>query len=260
MDSDRCQLLGGIFATAIQVFLGIVAIGTLLYKRALEDQHTRRPYEIWLLDVSKQCLANVVIHFSNIGLSILFAKLSIESGKDIQSDECAFYFISNVLDTCIGIFLLWFMLRAVKAYAERHNIYSIRDQGYYGFPPEMTWYFYQLVCYLGIVLLAKGIIGLFMLGNKDSVSRLGSSLFEPILQAFGPKYELIVVMILTPCFLNIIQFWIQDNILDGSSIARKDYQIIGKNFKDLPYYHTMCTFSSEPYHHCRYSRSLFTSI
>lgn len=180
------------------------------------------------MDVSKQGLSNLFIHFANIGLSILFAKLALQSGADVHGDECAFYFISNVLDTFCGIFFVWSMLRAVRSLADRYKMISIRDQGYYGVPPSKTWYIHQLLVFVGIVVLGKLIVGVVMFSNKLTVSSIGNALFEPILEFFGPKYELIIVMIVAPCLLNIIQCWIQDNFLDGSTVSRKDYDLIGK--------------------------------
>jgi hypothetical protein len=51
-DKERCTLLGGIFAATVQVFLGVVAIGALVYKRGLEDPHNRRFFDTWMVRLS----------------------------------------------------------------------------------------------------------------------------------------------------------------------------------------------------------------
>ena len=48
----QCQLLSGFQTYFVQIFLGIVALSTLWYKRTVE--RPKRSFEIWLLDVSKQ--------------------------------------------------------------------------------------------------------------------------------------------------------------------------------------------------------------
>lgn len=54
MPEEKCQLLSGTEAYAIQMLLGVSAIGTLFYKRHVE--RPRRTLQIWSLDVSKQAI------------------------------------------------------------------------------------------------------------------------------------------------------------------------------------------------------------
>lgn len=50
----RCELLSGTETYAIQLLLGVIAIGTLWYKRHVE--RPRRTMQIWAMDVSKQAI------------------------------------------------------------------------------------------------------------------------------------------------------------------------------------------------------------
>lgn len=50
----KCELLSGAETYAIQVLLGVIAIGTLWYKRHVE--RPRRTLQIWSMDVSKQAI------------------------------------------------------------------------------------------------------------------------------------------------------------------------------------------------------------
>lgn len=134
---NSCHLLGGMFASSIQVFIGLVGGSTLIYKRALETDEIRRPFDIWILDVSKQGFASVLVHFANIWLSMVFAHLSLVS--DSHADECSFYFITYVLDTCFGVFLVWLLLKVSKHIAVKYDIDSLKNQGFYGYPPSLTW-------------------------------------------------------------------------------------------------------------------------
>jgi hypothetical protein len=53
-DAGKCELLSGKETYAIQLLLGVIAFGTLWYKRQVE--RPRRPLQIWSMDVSKQAI------------------------------------------------------------------------------------------------------------------------------------------------------------------------------------------------------------
>jgi GR25 family glycosyltransferase involved in LPS biosynthesis len=203
MVQAQCHLLSGYFATLIQIFIGLFAAGSLVYKRLLDPVNSRRPFVIWLMDVSKQGVSSIVIHFSNIFLAMIYARMDKFQKTDVVGDECAFYFLGFVMDTLVGVYLIWLQLRLVRRAASYFNIYSLVDQGYYGNPPRGSWYFSQLACFLAVCLMAKFTIGLFMLLFATPVSTIGNFIFRPF--AHHPDFELMVVMIICPTFLSIIQ-------------------------------------------------------
>lgn len=187
----------------VQVFIGVFAAASLVYKRILEPPNSRRPVSIWLMDVSKQGVSSVVIHFSNILLAIIYASMDIFQSGEQEGDECAFYFIGFVMDTIVGVFIIWLLLKAVRSIALYFGVHALIDQGYYGNPPRASWYFSQLVCFLVVCLTAKFLIGIVMLEFASEVSSVGNFLFEPI--EANPELELVIVMIVCPTFLSIIQ-------------------------------------------------------
>jgi hypothetical protein len=203
MVQAQCHLLSGYFATLVQIFIGLFAAFSLVYKRILEPIAGKRPFMIWLMDVSKQGVASIVIHFSNILLAVLYARMEIFSESDQVGDECAFYFLGFVMDTIVGVFFIWILLRLVRKIATYYNIYALIDQGYYGNPPRRSWYFIQLICFLVVCLISKFFIGVLMLIYAPEVSSIGNYLFRPM--ASSPELELMVVMIVCPTFLSIIQ-------------------------------------------------------
>lgn len=215
-----CKLISGYFATGLQVVLGLIAMSTLLYKRYVIEADNPRPYDTWLMDCSKQGVQSVFIHFSNIALAIIFANLPFDNSS-ASHDECAFYFITFVLDTFLGIHLIWLVLRGVRIVAISFGWQSVRDQGYYGTPPAFSWYIQQLYVFLGATAVSKFVIGLGMLMFRNDLDLLGTLLFKTF--HMRPDTELTVVMIICPCFLNAIQYWIQDNILMSSSSMRHEY-------------------------------------
>ena len=74
------------FAIAIQIILATIAFASLLIKRIKEIP--QRPFIIWTMDTSKQALSAIIIHFTNVFLSI---------GRDKESNPCVVYFL-NVMN------------------------------------------------------------------------------------------------------------------------------------------------------------------
>ena len=67
--NTSCKLLGSVFSYLIQIFLGLVAISSLLYKRHIEKP--QRSWEIWFYDVTKQLFGGFLVHCLNILVSKL---------------------------------------------------------------------------------------------------------------------------------------------------------------------------------------------
>ena len=98
--TGQCELLGGAYALFLQGLIGVMALSSLLYKRAVLDEVPRRPFNIWFMDVSKQCFSSVVVHFWNVGLSILLSQQTlaeIRRGAPEVGDQCANYLINFIM-------------------------------------------------------------------------------------------------------------------------------------------------------------------
>lgn len=132
--SDKCQLLGGIFATLVQASLGVLCVSALIIKR--HNEVPQRDWYVWFLDVMKQGTAKSIVvyiiliilthilvafgcqfrinfgtfllsiaigssfgHFSNIFLSVIIAASLPEA------DECQWYCLTYVVDSTVGTFI-----------------------------------------------------------------------------------------------------------------------------------------------------------
>jgi hypothetical protein len=200
---SSCRLIAGLFATMLQVGIGCFAGLSLLYKHYFVES-PRRSFDIWMMDISKQGFASVLIHFWNIAQSILFSKLSTKKNPSAESDECANYFMYFVLDTFLGVYFVYIQLLIIHELALRYGIRSLKTQGYYGTPRQMRWYIHQLVCFLAVVIVSKSILGLLMFVLSTPADMIGSIIFEPF-HHMNPNVELVFVMVVCPFFLNIIQ-------------------------------------------------------
>jgi hypothetical protein len=110
IDSSQgeCQLLGP-FALLVQAALGGLAMLSLVYKRWRE--HPQRPVRVWFFDVSKQVFGSVLVHISNIFMSMLTSgRFSIKVGPTVvervlargddnyMPNPCSFYLLNLAID------------------------------------------------------------------------------------------------------------------------------------------------------------------
>lgn len=212
----QCRLLSGSYASMLQVFLGVFSLSSLFYKRWIVESESpaMRPYEVWLMDVSKQAVQSVFVHFGNIALAIVFAGLHMDDNPSASSgDECAFYFLSFMLDTLVGVHLIWLGLRGVRMVSTWWGWTSVTTQGSYGHPPSFSIYLKQLFCFLLATFMSKFVLGLFLYFWRAQLDFLGTVIFRTF--KMHPATELTIVMVVCPIFLNAAQFWLLDNILAG---------------------------------------------
>jgi hypothetical protein len=105
----ECQLLGP-FALLVQGALGALALLTLVWKRWRETP--KRPWKIFIFDVSKQVLGSMLTHVINLTISMLSsvdmanaaAHVVHKAGEAVQDVEgrtpnpCSFYLLNLAID------------------------------------------------------------------------------------------------------------------------------------------------------------------
>ena len=201
--ASECRLLGGAFASFIQVCLATLCITTLAFKRYGEVP--QRPWVVWALDVGKQSVGSSFGHFSNIFLSEIIA--SVVSG----GDECQWYCLSFVLDSTLGTFANLTLLHFVESAIHSRSSLNYLQFGNYGDPPSLERWTAQLAIWLTLVIIGKvicvSILLLFSASLNDGISYIFQNLRA------HPQSELIVVMIIVPGIFNVISFWITDTFL-----------------------------------------------
>ena len=202
MVNTYCRLISGNFSVGLQVFIALMASLSLLYKYLVFEK-PRRKYEIFLMDVSKQGVSSMLIHFWNICQSIQFSK-SLSNQINQNGDECANYFMFFALDTFLGIYITYVILLLVHKVSLTYNIVSIKYQGYYGHPLKYSWYYQQLIVFILAIVISKSCLGFIMYWLSNEANLIATILFEPF-KSFDPDVELIFVMVICPFFLSIIQ-------------------------------------------------------
>lgn len=100
----NCSMVG-FLGIMIQLALGVLSFSVLIIKRLRE--HPQRPWKIWLFDTSKQLVSQMMAHFINLTISIALAY------NDSSSDECLWYFTTNVLDNTLGVLICVLCLKGI---------------------------------------------------------------------------------------------------------------------------------------------------
>ncbi|KAG5683661.1 hypothetical protein PVAND_012928 [Polypedilum vanderplanki] len=181
------------FGWILQIILAGIAFSCLIAKRYCEPNYRRRPWNIWWMDTSKQGIGAIVIHMTNVYLSPLF-----------HGDPCTWYIINFLLDSTIGLFIIYIGIRVSIYVAKVKNIPAI-EFGEYNAPK--SW-IYQTQIYVFLMMIVKLLTTLIIqLDMWTDVKNLILSPFK------NPKVEVIIVMLIIPFFVNVLLFWVTDNFL-----------------------------------------------
>ena len=194
-----CQLLGGALAWLVQISLGIGALGFLSIKYYCEKN--RRPYKIWLFDVSKQVIGICIAHLWNM----LFAYLLAQHG-----DQCETYFMNYIIDNTIGIVMNCGLIYVLNKVIKKYD-WIYLETGKYLRDNEVKAWSLQLLVWLFIITIVKFVLFVaFIYPLRDILIIWGNWILSPV---DNDNLELIIVMVLVPLVCNISQFLIQDKFL-----------------------------------------------
>ncbi|XP_065066790.1 store-operated calcium entry regulator STIMATE-like [Rhopilema esculentum] len=207
----RCELNDG-FGLVLQGILAFTAFCILILKRYREPASERRPVKVWFFDTSKQAIGAVIIHFANVFLASAF-----------KGDPCTWYFINFLLDTTIGLVIIWLFLKMASIFGRFNGWRSFRF-GEYGNPPQRSWWFRQCFVYIIVMLIEKSIIVLLVqLSFWDDVRKFILTPFK-----YHPKLEAGVVMLIVPFIMNALMFWVVDNFLMHRKL-RKNVTLVNED-------------------------------
>ena len=138
-------------------------------------------------------------------------------------------------------------LFALKHYAETNEWSSLIESGNYGDPPSyryrasrstheqrecsciltrMTYvnflrvWLIQLVAWVSIIITTKAVTTSILVCMDEVLGVLGNWMFSPL--RAHPFTELLIVMVVCPCFLNVLQLWVRAmNGADEKLIANR---------------------------------------
>lgn len=134
-----------------------------------------------------------------------------ESVPSQLKDQCAWYGMSYLIDTTLGLFLAITFLGVLDWMANERDWVHLKHSGVYVGPDRYKHWMSQVIAWMLILTIVKLIIYIFMRICSTPLAILGQWLFEPL--QGNIRIELLFVMIVFPGFLNVIYFWIADSYL-----------------------------------------------
>ncbi|AMD21144.1 HEL137Wp [Eremothecium sinecaudum] len=230
---ESCELLGPV-SLFIQVFMGIIGVSFLLLKR--EYEHPKRPWRVWLYDIGKQVTGAVGVHFFNVLTSVSDAPMPYPKLKSMQGDsnddsECDWYFVNLLMDTTIGIPIIWFWLSIIQSCLAHLNVSNIESGNYYSHydknaldnqeyhnirsKPIVTAFVKQLLIFLAGLSLMKFCVYLILRYFAGA-----AYWFADIILGWSdpwPNFQVFLVMFVAPIVFNCFQYFCIDNIIKLSS-------------------------------------------
>ena len=202
MPEHACRLISGTFAIFVQGALAISAIGTLVYKRSTE--RPRRPWIVWFFDASKQAFAGGLQHMVNLAFGILFATTG-------QASECAWYMTNFTISVACGVIILWGFMAAYKWVVDRYHLTLLRT-GEYGSPPSWRPWLAQMLIWGFFSCFEKFLTAVFVIVPlHQHLDSFATWLEAPFITY--PATELVFVMVIAPIVLNMVFFWVVDNLI-----------------------------------------------
>ncbi|KAF8165630.1 vacuolar membrane protein-domain-containing protein [Crassisporium funariophilum] len=208
VDQPSCQLLGPT-ALIVQGLLGVFVILSLVLKRHRESP--KRPWRIWLFDVSKQVVGQMFVHVANLLLSGFFSQH--DSGN-----ACVSYFLHILIDTTFGVAFIYVTLHALtRLFTEKFHLQGF-EMGVYGNPPAVKYWARQATLYVSSLLTMK-ILVITFLYLFPGMYVAGKWLLSWTWTGEGDDLQVIFTMGIFPIIMNVLQFWLIDSIVKASVAA-----------------------------------------
>ncbi|EIW61555.1 uncharacterized protein TRAVEDRAFT_118048 [Trametes versicolor FP-101664 SS1] len=203
VDRRSCRLLGPT-ALIVQGLMGVLVILSLVYKRHRESP--KRPWRIWIFDVSKQVIGQMFVHGVNVLISDVVAHVS-------SGNACVLYFLNILLDTTFGVGIIYLVLHVTTyLFTVKCHLKGF-ETGVYGTPPRITYWLRQSAVYVfALTTMKLLVVALF------AALPIIFDAAEWLLTFLGPSdaAQVIFTMGLFPIMMNVIQFWLIDSIVKGS--------------------------------------------
>ncbi|KAF9450677.1 hypothetical protein P691DRAFT_700883 [Macrolepiota fuliginosa MF-IS2] len=211
VDNHSCQLLGPT-ALIVQGLMGVLVILSLVYKR--HGETPKRPWRIWLFDVSKQVVGQMFVHGVNVFVSHL-------GSNNTESNACVFYFLNILIDTTLGVALIYVTLHLLTyLFSEKLKLKGF-ESGVYGSPPSVKYWARQAAIYvLALTTMKMLVVGLLAL--FPGIFKIGEWILSWTWTEDGDAVQVIFTMGIFPIIMNIVQFWLIDSIVKSSNTLSSD--------------------------------------
>ena len=212
---------------AMQLCLGAFCFGSLFCKRAYE--YPKRSLRIFLLDISKQGFSAGMSHVINTFAAIIL------QGHSSHGDGCDWYLLNFIFEVVFVLMISLVIHSAITAWAEKNEVVSLQSGVYLSIHDSRYIYMYkyedldkhinyrvwciQVFMWLLIVCIAKTLqfaIEIEFSNVLIDIAIACISWLNP-----HPDMKVFAVVIFIPTIMNVVQFWIQDNFLQGTAFIEE---------------------------------------
>lgn len=190
--------------------MGVFVIASLLFKRYREKP--RRPWRIWLFDVSKQVVGQMFVHGVNVLISGVVS-------HHTSANACVSYFLNILIDTTLGVGLLYLILQLLDELLTNKMQLQGFKSGIYGTPPRVSFWARQSAIYvLALTTMKLLVVGLLVL--FPGIFNIGEWLLSWTWSDDGEEgFQVVFTMGLFPIIMNVLQFWLIDSIVKASEVT-----------------------------------------
>lgn len=195
------------FTILVQLILAFLALCSLWIKRM--EEVPRRTFWTWFMDVFKQGLGACYAHVLNMAIAAILSENM--RGEAELKDQCAWYGISFLIDTTLGLFIAILLLRILDHLANKWNWEHLKNSGVYVGADGWKHWISQVAAWMSILTVVKVLMYILMWMFSEPLAWIGQFLFAPL--QGNIRIELLFVMILFPGIMNVIYFWIADHHL-----------------------------------------------
>jgi hypothetical protein len=186
--------------------MGVFVLSSLLFKR--HHEKPKRPWRIWLFDVSKQVVGQMFVHGVNVLISDLGSTRS-------SGNACVFYFLNILIDTTLGVGAIYLALHLLTwLFTVKLQLKGFQS-GQYGTPPSLNYWGRQAVVYVVSLTSMKLLVVLLLSWHR--LLDFGAWLLSWL--GNGDTAQVVFTMGLFPIFMNVVQFWLIDSIVKAGGPA-----------------------------------------
>eukprot|EP00747_Dinoflagellata_sp_TGD_P213291 gnl/TRDRNA2_/TRDRNA2_86267_c0_seq1.p1 gnl/TRDRNA2_/TRDRNA2_86267_c0~~gnl/TRDRNA2_/TRDRNA2_86267_c0_seq1.p1 ORF type:complete len:455 (+),score=58.37 gnl/TRDRNA2_/TRDRNA2_86267_c0_seq1:167-1366(+) len=214
-DHQQCQLLGDFASYFLQLALFCICFGSLLIKWRLE--RPLRSLRVFLLDSSKQIVGVWWLHVLNLISSFILNTNSMSA----YSDECAWYWTNLMMDTTVGLLVLYTTLWVTeRLFGYQSGVYHSTLKGSDREPTlDYSRWFLQLAAYLCICTAQKITVLIIISASLPYSASVGIWATSWIQSS---SLRLVFVMAVTPLVMNTFYFWATDGHIKYTAPKFKD--------------------------------------
>jgi len=186
----------------------------------------------FLMDASKQLIGSFWIHL----LNLLFAAVLEKEFQDAGGDECDWYWVNIVVDTTLGVVCVYGLLRLMTRSIQEFlpdQADDLRTGEYNDANGKfvLTKYAKQVLLWLVIVSAMKICMVIIMMIGHSLFLAIASAVLSPF--EASAEAKLMMAMIVTPCIMNALQYWVTDNFIRKKTGAGDSLMDGGDNEGDI---------------------------